>query len=154
MLSGQWHGICSIYGVKGVYMFNTITSKAAFPATKISKILVVEDESTLRTVISEFLKIMNFEVTCVENGVEAVDIMCIKKFDLVITDIMMPKMGGVELIKNIRKVNSMLPIIAVTGSDLDAVEEIQNEFTKAIRKPYAFDTLLSKIYQFELVYSD
>lgn len=135
-------------------MFNTITSKAAFPATKISKILVVEDESTLRTVISEFLKIMNFEVTCVENGVEAVDIMCIKKFDLVITDIMMPKMGGVELIKNIRKVNSMLPIIAVTGSDLDAVEEIQNEFTKAIRKPYAFDTLLSKIYQFELVYSD
>jgi DNA-binding response OmpR family regulator len=115
---------------------------------------VVEDEPALKTVVCEFLKMMNFDVTCVENGVEALDMMCIKKFDLIITDIMMPKMGGIELIKNIRKVKSMLPIIAVTGSDYDAIEGIQNEFTKVIRKPYAFNTLLSKIYQFEIVFAD
>ena len=135
-------------------MSSPLLTQATFPNAKISKILVVEDEPTLRTVVYEFLKIMNFDVTCVENGVEALDMMCIKKFDLIITDIMMPKMGGIELIKNIRKVKSMMPIIAVTGSDYDAVEDIQNEFTKAIRKPYAFDTLLSKIYQFEIVYAD
>jgi CheY-like chemotaxis protein len=135
-------------------MINPNISQDAFPTAKISKILVVEDEPTLSMVVCEFLRMMNFEVTCVANGVEALDMMCIKKFDLVISDIMMPKMGGIELIRNIRKVKSTLPIIAVTGSDLDSVLEIQDEFTKGIRKPYAFDTLLSRIYQFEIVYTD
>ena len=135
-------------------MTNQTIFPAAFPQTTISKILVVEDEPTLSIVVCEFLRIMNFEVTCAENGVEALDRMCLNNFDLVITDVMMPKMGGLELIQNIRRVKPFLPIIAVTGSDYDAVFELQDDFTKAIHKPYAFDTLLSRIYQFEIVYSD
>lgn len=135
-------------------MTNQSISPTVFPTTQISRILVVEDEPTLSVVVCEFLRIMNFEVTCAGNGVEALDRMCLDKFDLVITDVMMPKMGGLELIQNIRKVKPFLPIIAVTGSDYDAALELQDEFTKAIRKPYAFDTLLSRIYQFEIVYSD
>lgn len=135
-------------------MVNQSLNPAVFPPTRISKILVVEDEPTLSIVVCEFLRIMNFEVECAENGVEALDRMCLTKFDLVITDIMMPKMGGLELIQNIRKVKPYLPIIAVTGSDYDAAFELQNEFTKAIRKPYAFDNLLSKIYQFDVEYTD
>lgn len=135
-------------------MINQTISQAVFPPTKISKILVVEDEPTLRVVICEFLRIMNFEVVYSENGLEALDQMCLQEFDLVITDVLMPKMGGFELIKNIRKVKHFLPIIAMTGSDYDAALELQDAFTKVIRKPYAFDSLLSKIYQFEIVYSD
>ncbi len=135
-------------------MFDQNAAKPLYPATQISRILVVEDEPAIRDVIAEFLRIMNFEVTCVTNGVEALDMMCIMKFDLVITDLMMPKMGGLELIRNIRKVKSMLPIIAVTGSDFESIVQIQDEFTKAVRKPFAFDTLLSKIYQFEILYND
>lgn len=135
-------------------MTNKTISPAVFHPTSISKILVVEDEPTLSVVVSEFLRIMNFEVICAENGVEALDRMCLTNFDLIITDVMMPKMGGLELIQNIRKVKPFLPIIVVTGSDYDAVLELQDNFAKAIRKPYAFDTLLSKIYQFEVVYSD
>ena len=135
-------------------MINKTAIPAVFQQTKISRILVVEDEPTLSVVLCEFLRIMNFEVTCAENGVEALDRMCLTKFDLIITDVMMPKMGGLELIKNIRKVKPFLPIIAVTGSDYDTALELQDSFTKAVRKPYAFDTLLSKIYQFEIIYSD
>ena len=134
-------------------MINQIKSAGVFP-TAISKILIVEDEPTLRMVVCEFLRLMNFEVTCAENGVEALDRMCLTKFDLVITDVMMPNMGGVELIHNIRKVKPILPIIIVTGTDYEAAGELQDDFTKAIHKPYAFDHLLSKIYQFEVAYTD
>lgn len=129
-------------------------AQAYYPSARISKILIVDDEPEIRAVVEEFLKIMNYEVTTVSNGIEALDMMCVKKFDLVITDMMMPKMNGLELIRNIRKVKSMLPIIVVTGTDYEALNQVQDEFTKALRKPYAFDTLLSKIYQFEIVYSD
>ncbi|MBL7995136.1 response regulator [bacterium] len=135
-------------------MINETIFPAVLQQPKITRILVVEDEPTLSVVLCEFLRIMNFEVICAENGVEALDRMCLSSFDLIITDVMMPKMGGLELIQNIRKVKPFLPIIAVTGSDYDTAVELQDNFTKALRKPYAFDTLLSKIYQFEIVYAD
>ena len=57
-------------------------------------ILVVDDEKLIRDVIKEYLKLENYEVYEAENGIEAINIATNKNIDLIIMDIMMPKMDG------------------------------------------------------------
>ena len=86
------------------------------------KILVVDDEKLIRDVIKEYLLKENFEVLEAENGEEAID-MCNKHtIDLMILDIMMPKMDGymttreIRILKNNKKAN--IPSVAMTANVL------------------------------------
>ncbi len=110
------------------------------------KILVVEDDLNTRFITSEVLKSVNYSVSCVENGQEAMQAMSENSYDLVITDIMMPLMDGKELLKNIRRIRgSHFPVIVTSGVDFASVHVLQSDFTIAIQKPYAFDVLLDKV---------
>ena len=80
-----------------------------------SKILIIEDERSVRGLFSQFLEHEGFQVECASNGSEGLDKLKTAGADLVITDIMMPEMDGLEVVREIRKVNSTLPIIAVSG---------------------------------------
>lgn len=60
------------------------------------KILVAEDASNLRNILVSTLSKQNYTVKSAENGKEALDLFCSEKFDLVVTDIMMPVMDGNE----------------------------------------------------------
>ncbi|MEK6657961.1 MAG: response regulator [Nitrospirota bacterium] len=81
------------------------------------KILVVDDSATMRMFLSMTLKrvFADITITEAENGVDAIKKMQTQDVDLVLTDMMMPEMNGLQLIENIRKLlNKDVPIIVIT----------------------------------------
>lgn len=79
------------------------------------KILVVEDDKNLRKLITTCLKKEKYDVLEAVNGEEALEVMDTSYIDLIITDIMMPKMDGYEFVKEIREAKYMMPILMVTA---------------------------------------
>ena len=79
-------------------------------------ILVVEDEEPLRNFISRNLSARGFQVFTAGNGLEALAIFESKSLDLIILDVMMPSMDGLETCRRIRQV-STIPIIVLTALD-------------------------------------
>ena len=78
-------------------------------------ILVVDDEPNYLIVISELLKEEGFEVLTAERGEEGLDIVTETDLDLILTDMRMPGMGGLEFLKAIKKYNKDLPVIMITA---------------------------------------
>lgn len=86
-------------------------------------ILVVDDDKHIRMLISAILQNANYTVSTATNGEEALEVMDREHIDLVVLDIMMPKMDGYEFTKLIRETNSALPILMVTAKHLPADEK-------------------------------
>ena len=82
------------------------------------RILLVEDDEAIREMVEKFLIMEGFDVTAVSNGEEAVQTCLTKSFDLIILDIMMPKLDGLEVLKRIRE-KEALPIIVMSAKDSD-----------------------------------
>lgn len=111
------------------------------------KILVVEDEKDLNRVITKHLKKNNYSVDSCFDGEQALDYVLYGEYDLIITDIMMPKIDGYELIKQLRvKVNST-PVIMLTAKDSldDKILGLDSGADDYIVKPFEFDELLARI---------
>ncbi len=79
------------------------------------KILVVDDESSVRYMIKEMIEPLGFEVVEAKNGIEAISICNDSSVDLIITDIVMPDKNGIDLIMAVRKQYPGLPVIAMSG---------------------------------------
>ncbi len=89
-----------------------------------SNILVVDDEKTLRDIVSRALAKLGHECVTAANGEEALALVSKQAFDLVLTDLKMPKMGGLALIEWLRKEHPGLPIIIMTGyADLESARK-------------------------------
>ena len=82
------------------------------------KILVVEDDKNLRTIIAKNLANSGYTVTEAENGKEGFDAYCAGHFDLLILDVMMPVMDGNAVCEKIRRLGRSVPIIMLTALDL------------------------------------
>ena len=80
-----------------------------------STILVVDDDIQVLEVMSEMLRLEGYTVSVAENGRQAVDQIRDHRFDLVITDLIMPEKEGLETIADIRKHHRLMPIIAISG---------------------------------------
>ncbi len=111
------------------------------------KILVVEDDIFNQKFLKEMFKKININITVASNGKEALEIINKNKFDVILMDIEMPQLNGIETVKIIRKTNKHVKIIGLTGHE---DEEIKNEILKAgfndyLSKPIEFDELLNKI---------
>lgn len=108
-------------------------------------ILLVDDETDMREATEEVLSSLGYRVLSAEDGVEAVKLFKTNADDvsLVITDLVMPRMGGVDAAKQMRLLNSEVPIIFATGYDKDqsasSSEEIKRSTT--ISKPFSFEAL-------------
>lgn len=113
-------------------------------------ILLVDDEEDVCDIVSEVLRGFGYTVLAAYNGEKALEVYKINhdKINLIITDLIMPVMGGLELLAKVRQINENVPVIAVTGSDknneLNAA--IHLEHFQVIRKPYAFDALSKLIH--------
>jgi two-component system response regulator FlrC len=81
-----------------------------------SLILVVEDADDLRRAVGEILEQAGHEVVLAESGKKAVQLCQEKTFDLVITDLSMPDMDGIELIRTLRVTHEDLPMVAMSGT--------------------------------------
>ncbi|OSQ35400.1 hybrid sensor histidine kinase/response regulator [Thalassospira mesophila] len=113
------------------------------------KILVAEDNPMNQQVARELLRSAGAKVVIVGNGVEAISVLEEHRFDLVLMDVQMPQMDGIEAVKHIRQNPKLatLPIIALTAGVLDSErrkcrEAGMNDF---IGKPFDFDIVVSKI---------
>ncbi len=112
------------------------------------KILVVDDEVLIRDMIKKGLTQMGgFSVEVAQNGLEAIEKMEKDVFDLVLTDLKMPKMDGLELLKNIKGTRPEMMVILMTayGSIETAVEAMRIGANDYITKPINFDDLLIHI---------
>jgi YesN/AraC family two-component response regulator len=80
-----------------------------------TRILIVDDNVMMRKLIRNLFREENFEIEEASNGIEGLEIVEQNTFDLIITDIIMPKMEGIELIMNLRKNFPEIKIIAISG---------------------------------------
>jgi len=102
-------------------------------------ILYAEDEFILQEGITETLNLFDINVLCAKNGEEGLQIFkdSSKKIDLILTDIKMPKLDGIGMIKEIRKINKDIPIIITTSHQETNffIESIESNISAYILKP-------------------
>ena len=112
-----------------------------------AKILVVEDDRDLNRYASLSLRSRGYEVVCCYDGAEALEQLEKSKFDLVLTDIMMPKVDGFALAESVRREDSVTPIIFMSAKD-DKPSKMFGYTLGAddyITKPFDMDELIMKI---------
>lgn len=79
-------------------------------------LLIVDDEPTITAVLTCLLREHVDEITVAHDGLEALNLLTQRQFGVVLTDVSMPKMGGVELVKTMRKQGMETPVIFFSGS--------------------------------------
>ena len=111
------------------------------------KILVVDDEDSLRTVLSSELAGEGYEVETAADGDEAMEVVQAKTFDLVLLDIKMPKVDGFEVLKFLKSKYPNIKVIMLTGfADLkNAIESKKLGAEDFVSKPYDLVDLLTTI---------
>ena len=112
------------------------------------RILLAEDDESLAFMLEQYLLQKNFDVTVKSNGEDAFDAFCKKPFDLIILDVMMPKLDGFSVAKKIREVNTDVPIVFLTAksSQDDVLEGFRSGADDYIPKPFTMDELIARIY--------
>ena len=81
------------------------------------KVLFLEDEPTIQEVLTEYMKLQQYDVTAVEDGDAAVKLLEEKAFDLAVLDIMVPNKSGLEVLQHIRKFRPDMAVIMLTAID-------------------------------------
>lgn len=119
------------------------------------RILLIEDEWKLRRIASDFLKKENFNVIEAGDGEEALNLILTEKFDLIILDLMLPKINGWELLKEIRDKDPVLPVIMLTarGGEDDILKGYEMKADEYIVKPVSMKVLVAKVKAFLRIHS-
>ena len=110
------------------------------------KLLVVDDEPKIREVIREYAEFNGYEVTEAEDGMSAVGLCKLNKYDLVILDIMMPKLDGFSACKEIKKVRD-IPIIMLSarGEEYDKLFGFELGIDDYVVKPFSPKELMARV---------
>jgi DNA-binding response OmpR family regulator len=113
---------------------------------KLFRILIVDDEERILNFLSSKLKNSGYEVTTAHNGIEALKIAHDEELDMVVLDIIMPKMDGFETLKQLRTF-SMVPVIYLSarGVDADKIKGLQLGADDYLPKPFNPDELIARI---------
>jgi len=109
------------------------------------RILLVEDESITRKNISQFLREMGYYVDEAKDGAEALDLLNKSRFDLLVSDVRMPRVDGMIVSSYLRCTSPSTPVIIITGYPEDAVGASQAPRVVHMRKPVLLEDLESKI---------
>ncbi len=117
--------------------------------TKALNILYVEDDEILRITTISIFEIFFDNIFVATNGMEGLEVFEINKIDLIITDINMPIMNGIEMSNNIRTKNQTVPIFVTTGySKDDITKELnfkENNINGCIFKPIQLEQLVEEL---------
>ncbi len=111
------------------------------------KILVVEDnKKLLQTIEKELLK--HFEIECCEDGEEALYLIKQGIYDLVVLDLMLPSLGGIDILKNIRNNHIDTPVLILTAKESldEKVEAFSIGANDYLTKPFYMEELVARIY--------
>lgn len=110
------------------------------------KILVVEDDFDIQELLQNFLQEAGYAITVANDGIEAIDIFANNQFDLILLDIMLPKIDGFGVCELIRK-QSQVPIIMLTalGGEEEQIRGLDLQVDDYITKPFSMPVLVRKI---------
>jgi len=107
------------------------------------RILIVDDEEGMRRLLGRILTKEGYDTTTAANGAEALRLVASERFDLVVTDIKMPEMDGLQLLQEIREFEPSLPVIVITayGTIENAVQALRAGAYDYIAKPFETDEI-------------
>jgi CheY-like chemotaxis protein len=110
-------------------------------------VLLVEDDAAIRGVYEKVLKSAGHTVRTAANGLEAVETMAGTEFDVVVSDITMPGMSGIALLRQIRSRNAHIPVILITACPdvKTAAEAVERQALRYLLKPVPLPTLRSVV---------
>lgn len=111
------------------------------------RILLAEDDENLSFMLEQYLSQKGFEVVVKSDGQEAYDSFCRRTYDLVILDVMMPKINGFQVAKQIREVNADVPIIFLTARNQkdDTLKGFEVGGDDYVTKPFSINELTARI---------
>ncbi|MEO9871012.1 response regulator [Ekhidna sp.] len=114
------------------------------------KIIVAEDSSVIQNLTKKILSQLNYEISSVKNGQQVLDLLDKQEFDMVLLDIHMPIMDGMECAKQIRNLsgsNKNIPIVAITGNANNYTMENFKEvgINAFIPKPLNYDSVVEMV---------
>jgi DNA-binding response OmpR family regulator len=111
------------------------------------RILYVDDEEELRFLVKTQLTHEGFFIQTADDGDTAIDMLENNSYDIILLDIRMPRVNGIEVLKYIKKQRISARVIMLTAvDDLSvAIEAVKNGAIDYLTKPYDFDTLLKSI---------
>jgi len=112
-----------------------------------SHILLVDDESAITDNLAPFLQRAGFEVSVASNGEEALTAIGSNSLDLIVSDVLMPKMDGRELLRSLRQDNNWIPIILLTqvGEAFERAMALEEGADDYINKPFEPHELVARI---------
>ncbi len=115
------------------------------------RVLVAEDSSVIQNLTKKILQMQNYEISSVKNGQQVLDALAEKRFDIILMDINMPVMDGMECSRNIRALadpeKAQIPIVAITGNAQNySIDEFKDAgINDYLPKPLNFDTLVETV---------
>ena len=114
-----------------------------------AKVLIAEDERVMRFMITDFLQNFDIEVLQAENGLDAYVLWKNENPDLLLTDINMPKMNGIDLLKKVKEKNPDFPVIVMTGVNVDTAKNLAQEChaNAILEKPFKMKDLMALIFK-------
>jgi len=123
------------------------TQLDVLPNFAAAKVLLADDHPNNRELVIALLQRMEIKVTAVDNGLKAVEAICKDKYDLILMDIHMPEMDGIQAFKKIRGQGCQTPIIALTANNMkhEVEEYLQIGFNGHLSKPIARQNFIEKL---------
>jgi DNA-binding NtrC family response regulator len=114
---------------------------------KRKKILIVDDEHLVRWSVRRYLEAEGFVAVDAASGLEALEILAKDDISVLITDLIMPEMGGVELIRKARERNPDLPVLVITANDSSSLVQSATDAgaIRTFNKPIPFQELVGAL---------
>lgn len=111
------------------------------------KILIIEDENSILMALEDNLRMEGYEVVCAVDGEQGLSMAGEQKFDLIILDIMLPKMDGFEVCKHLRrdKINTPILMLTAKSQEIDKVLGLELGADDYVTKPFSPRELLARI---------
>ncbi len=112
-----------------------------------ARILLAEDDNSMRFFLARSLEVAGHEVLAFADGEDALPALSAGPFDILISDIVMPRIGGIELAVKAKEIHPTLPVIFITGfsavsiEDLDTVEGV----SQMLSKPFHLNSLVDAV---------
>ncbi len=137
--------------MKDEELIEFVKNNAARSAEKKKKILAVEDEFDLRDIFFDVFLMEGYDVRIAADGIEGYNIYCQFQPDLVFTDVVMPNMNGLEMVKKIRAITPRVKVIYISG--FFGIKELKNDFNQevlkykypSISKPFKLSSMLKMV---------
>ena len=111
------------------------------------RVLVVEDEKQIAKILKIELEYEGYEVVATHDGKSGLEAALQEKFDLILLDVMLPELNGIEVLRRIRKENNVIPIILLTARNMtmDKVTGLDQGANDYITKPFEMEELLARV---------